>query len=208
MTWYKKSQEEDYRGTHEAPDRGNGSPLHDLSGLYPDDIYSADGARYYGHYGGDHPMDHQAISILRQYRNKPNARLTVYRAAPNVNYDTQQKIKKLSALSHYYSNFGFFPVGNDIIHEIEDKYSLDEYGYDERQRLVLADLRNRITALEGEKDESIGINVGDWVALTRAYAKEHGESNLGGKYKIISKNVKASDIFTEGYIQEWGYDPQ
>ena len=36
-----------------------------------------------------------------------------------------------------------------------------------------------------------------------------GESALGGKYKILSKTVKARDIFTNGdSIHEWGYDPQ
>jgi hypothetical protein len=50
---------------------------------------------------------------------------------------------------------------------------------------------------------------GNWVALTRAYAKEHGESNLGGQYSILSKSVYARDLFTDGNsVQEWGYDPQ
>lgn len=54
------------------------------------------------------------------------------------------------------------------------------------------------------------INKGDWVAIHRDYAKEHGESNLGGKgkYKIISSQVKARDLFTDGSVHEWGYHPQ
>lgn len=50
---------------------------------------------------------------------------------------------------------------------------------------------------------------GDWVTIVRDYAKEHGESALGGDYKIISKKVRAADIFTAGDSWlEWGYHPQ
>ena len=52
-----------------------------------------------------------------------------------------------------------------------------------------------------------GINVGDWVAITRGYAKKHGEEL--GEFKIIQQTVYARDIFTEGdSMAEWGYDPQ
>lgn len=54
-----------------------------------------------------------------------------------------------------------------------------------------------------------GIYSGDWVTISRAYAKEHGKSNLNGKYKIISKLVHPRDIYTDGNsIHEWGYDAQ
>lgn len=53
------------------------------------------------------------------------------------------------------------------------------------------------------------INTGDWVTISRAYAVQHGESALNGDYSIISKTVRARDIFTDGNsIAEWGYDPQ
>jgi len=55
---------------------------------------------------------------------------------------------------------------------------------------------------------STEINRGDWVAITKEYAKHHGDSVLRGDYKIITKKVKARDIYTNGdSIQEWGYDP-
>lgn len=55
---------------------------------------------------------------------------------------------------------------------------------------------------------SADINRGDWVAITQEYASDHGESVLRGDYKIITKKVKARDIYTNGdSIQEWGYDP-
>lgn len=51
------------------------------------------------------------------------------------------------------------------------------------------------------------INDGDWVTTSKLYAKHHGESNLNNKYKIISKTVKAKELFTDGNsIFEWGYN--
>src|ERR1019366_4921003 len=53
------------------------------------------------------------------------------------------------------------------------------------------------------------INPGDWVAISRRYATDHGKNNLRNQYKIISKTVFARDLFTQGdSMSEWGYDPQ
>ena len=53
------------------------------------------------------------------------------------------------------------------------------------------------------------INAGDWVTLTREYAEIHGKSNLNNNYNIITKKVKADEIFTDANsIQEFGYDPR
>jgi hypothetical protein len=59
------------------------------------------------------------------------------------------------------------------------------------------------------KDPSISsINPGDWVTLSKDYAKTHGESALMGKYKIISQKVKAKDLWTNAdSIHEFGYSP-
>jgi hypothetical protein len=54
----------------------------------------------------------------------------------------------------------------------------------------------------------IEINPGDWVTLTRQYAKQHGESNLNNNYDIISKTVPSKHVYTNGdSIHEFGYDP-
>jgi len=60
------------------------------------------------------------------------------------------------------------------------------------------------------KDESIsGINLGDWVTLSKDYAKIHGESVLDNNYKILSQKVKAKDLWTNAdSIHEFGYQPQ
>lgn len=60
------------------------------------------------------------------------------------------------------------------------------------------------------KDDSISsINMGDWVTLSKSYAKTHGESVLGKDYKILSQKVKAKDLWTNAdSIHEFGYHPQ
>lgn len=55
------------------------------------------------------------------------------------------------------------------------------------------------------------INPGDWVTLSRQYAKEHGLRSLGGpgKYKILTLNAYARDLYTNGdSLAEWGYNPR
>lgn len=52
------------------------------------------------------------------------------------------------------------------------------------------------------------INPGDWVTLSRDYAKTHGESVLNKNYKILSKKVKAKELWTNAdSIHEFGYNP-
>jgi hypothetical protein len=52
------------------------------------------------------------------------------------------------------------------------------------------------------------INPGDWVTTSRSYAHQHGESNVGGKYRVLRSRVKASELHTEGNsIHEWGWHP-
>jgi hypothetical protein len=133
-----------YGITHRPPMRESGAPLHDLTGggnVYPDDIYGKSAAQFYGHFGGNDPLDVQTVRMFQSYKGNPDAPVTIYRAVP----------KDVKA--------------NDI-------------------------------------------NPGDWVTINPAYAKAHGESALNGEYRIISKQVSAKDIFTNGdSIHEWGYDP-
>ena len=60
---------------------------------------------------------------------------------------------------------------------------------------------------KGEKQKSL--NSGDWVTVSKEYAMEHGDSALGGNYKIISQKVPASHITTNAdSILEQGYYPK
>jgi hypothetical protein len=189
--WYKTAQE-DYRGMHQAPDR-DGAPLHDLTVLYPDDIYSHKAAEYYGHYGGMNAEDVKSISIIQSFRNKPNASVTVYRAVPLINDQLIEHYEKQKA---YIQKTGKIPTNADDV-SISDPSEYYDYIWDKVEELK-----------KKENEDSLKINEGDWVTINRNYAKEHGESALHGKYKIISKRVKASDVFTDGNsIHEWGYAP-
>ena len=52
-----------------------------------------------------------------------------------------------------------------------------------------------------------GINHGDWVTPSKAYAIEHGEGMFGKDYKILRDRVPAKSLYTDGNsIYEFGYD--
>ena len=52
------------------------------------------------------------------------------------------------------------------------------------------------------------INPGDWVSTSKAYAKGHGESALGGDYRIIEQKAKAGELYMAGDPQEFGWHPK
>lgn len=129
----------DYRMEHSAPNSKDeiSQSIDNLSGLYPDDLYSNKGYQYYG--SGYDSMDRKAWEILKRVKGNPDAKVTIYRAYPKGTGGT--------------------------------------------------------------------ITNGDWVTIVRDYAVEHGEANLDGNYQIASKEVKASEVFTNAdSLQEQGYD--
>jgi DNA mismatch repair ATPase MutL len=192
--------EDDYRGEHSAPSSED-SPMYDLSNTYPDDIYSNDAARRYKHYGDS--RDNQAIHIIQSARNKPNKQIKIFRAVPDINFNIKSKLKPLYDIIKYYNKWKFFPLKNQIVYSLEDKYGNLEY--DEMQKQIINDIQTQIQALESQTNKGLGINNGDWVTISRDYAKEHGDGNLKN-YKIISKTVSARNLYTDGNdIFEWGY---
>ena len=209
--------ENDYRGQHTAPDKESGSPLYDLTlnGTYPNDIYSSKAKEYYG---TGSSYDSITINIIQSYKNRKTSEtnkklyekkkkkpITIYRAIPDENKKINKQIKELNYLISYYNKFKFLPIKNDIVYSLEDKYSIDDYSYDEKQALILKDINNQIVELRSQLKKTLKINDGDWVAITKQYAKEHGESNLGD-YKIITKTIGAENLYTDGNsIHEWGY---
>lgn len=65
-------------------------------------------------------------------------------------------------------------------------------------------------AIPKDAPKGTKINPGDWVTPSRSYAHDHGHHSLGGKgkYKVLSMQVKARDLHTDGNsIHEWGYHP-
>jgi hypothetical protein len=69
-----------YRGDHRAPDADYGAPLHDLTQMIPEDIYSSQGRRLYGL--GQSDVDNEAFDVLNAVRGQPDAEVTMYRAVP------------------------------------------------------------------------------------------------------------------------------
>lgn len=135
---FVKSQEQSYMGGHTAPYGEDAAPLHDLTQLYPDDIYNSDAVRYYG---DGSPMDADSARIIQEFRGNPEAEVTIYRAVPG-------------------------------------DYSVDT------------------------------INPGDWVTINREYAEQHGNYFEETGALILSKKVKAKEVFTDANsIHEFGYNP-
>jgi len=183
-----RRENDDYAGEHAAPMSDSGAPGHDVTGggnFYPDDVYSGMAVQYYG--TGNDQLDREAFAIVHALRGKPNAKIRIYRAVPKA----PTKAEQIAAVEKEMAQImrrGGEPGRYDRLH-------------DERERL---------RALPDDAEQTKpAINRGDWVAITRAYAKDHGEHALNGEYQIISREVRAADIFTNGdSIQEWGYDPQ
>ncbi|MDA3781525.1 MAG: hypothetical protein PF487_15055 [Bacteroidales bacterium] len=196
--------ENDYAGQHSAPHaNSNDAPMHDLTDIYGDDIYTNNAASYFKHYGDN--RDYGAINIIQSARNKPNQSIKIYRAVPNVNYDNDLKLKELGNIISYYRKYKFFPMKNEIIGSLDKKYK--NFNYDDKMKHIFDDINAQFNEIYSNKNKPLPINNSDWVTIDRNYAKEHGISNLNNKFKIVSKTVSAKHLFTDGNdIFEWGYD--
>lgn len=191
---FNRESDDDYRGLHQAPDAESGAPLHDLTNVYPDDIYSSKGAQYYGHHGGNHPQDVASIHIIQSLRGKPNADVKMYRAVPNIRSNAQ-KIELINQQKAEYLRRGKIPA--------DSGFTNGSRWYEHAANEI-----ERLKSLPETSAPIETINPGDWVTINRAYARDHGESTLLGDYKIISKTVKARDLYTNGdSIHEFGYSP-
>lgn len=78
----------DYHMQHRAPGR-EGAPLFDLTanGVYPCDVY--DRSR---DYVGNPEHDYDALAVIRRFRCKPDAPVTVYRAVPKAIADEWKRL--------------------------------------------------------------------------------------------------------------------
>lgn len=178
---------------HTAPTKEDSSPLYDLEGIYPDDIYSSNGARYYGDNGGD-SRDIQSINIIQSAHNKPNSKVKIFRAVPLV-------MSNLELLDKYKKELAFM-MQKGKLPKTADRVGLDRSDYYDYAS-------DKIEELEKDTSDDVAkleINDGDWVTISKAYAIEHGVSNLQNKYRILSKTVLAKQLYSEGNsIHEWGY---
>jgi hypothetical protein len=188
------SKYKDYVGEHSAPLGDSGAPLHNLTAnenaIYPSDVYSSQANQYYG---SGEPEDAQLFAMAQRLKDKPNEKVSIYRAVPKMQSNSEKSAQLEKDLANYMKR-GRMPSNSDF----NNKSDWYEWASNERDRL---------SSLPEETFDPLSINHGDWVALDKKYAKEHGESALGGDYKILSKKVPARQLFTNGdSIREWGWD--
>ena len=187
---------EDYRGEHRGPGK-EGAPLHDLThnGVYPKDVYSSKGRQYYG--AGDE-FDQAAFSFIQAYHNNPNRKITIYRAVPYQ----QTKEDLLAALQKAQAEW--MRRAKPIPAFMAEFQKLGKKKYYE----WLGDEEEKVKKSDKEVKNISEINPGDWVTIVRNYAKEHGKAHLKNKYKVLSKKVKASQVWFDGNsLNEAGYSP-
>jgi len=125
-----------YRGSHQAPQSDYGAPGHDLTSMYPEDVYGPNGVQYYG---TRDPMDYASFGVVRKMRGNPDAEVTVYRAVPkgtkDINPGDWVTINKEYADFHGSSwvDDGSYDVISKKVkakHIFTEGNSIHEWGYD------------------------------------------------------------------------------
>lgn len=186
------NESDDYRIDHRAPNSDGDTPLYNLEDIYGDDIYGPNALRYFG---TKSPYDSETIAIMQSVRDEPDHKVKIYRAVPKV-LTNSEKISRYEDHLNYINKTGEFPKG------ITNWENVDQY------RDYLQSELEKLKTLD-DNPEIKDFHSGDWVSINKNYAIEHGKRNLNNDYSILSKVVKAKDIFTDGNsIHEYGYDPQ
>lgn len=73
---FKEFLENEYKISHRPPDSEYGAPLHDLTKIYPEDVYEKP------HFYTVDPLELESAHLALSYRNKPNRTVWVFRAVP------------------------------------------------------------------------------------------------------------------------------
>jgi hypothetical protein len=135
-----------YRSQHTAPMSADdvGAPAHQLERVYPEDIYSSQGARYYGD-GADEIRDASLVRRLQAVRNKPDEGMWAHRAVPkdapnNLQHGDWVTPDKQYAIDHGESvlNGDYKIVSRRVPAKtlFTDANSIYEFGYDRTQRFA------------------------------------------------------------------------
>lgn len=151
---------EEYRMSHRAPyNDGYNKPLHDVVGVYPEDVYSNEGLRYYGYEG---ELNRESWNVMRKVRNNPDALVTIYRTVP---YDVKESEVRngdwITTSRAYAEEHRHHIQGRTRIIEqkVPAKYvwtngdSLSEYGYDDGKTYVHKNTKNGRKLLEPTYDD-------------------------------------------------------
>lgn len=149
--------EDDYKGEHEAPDKSNGSPMHNVSGIYPEDFYDNDGLRQYAY----DDYDKEVYYIVKKVYKRPNTTLYVYRAIPKGLKTTINTGDWVTPSLQYAKDHGRDNLNNSYkiikkkVHARDlftDGNSLSEWGYDpqeeDKNERLKSNIRRKIGYLE------------------------------------------------------------
>ncbi len=122
--------------------------------------------------------------------------------APNSQSDSASSLDKIQDV-----------YGNDIYSPQAVYYYGEGREYDQKAITVIKKARNnpnakiKIYRAVPTNVKDTRIRNGDWVAVTREYADEHGYRWIDGNYRVIENTVPAKHLFNNGdSIQEFGYD--
>lgn len=144
--------------------------------------------------------------------------------APSKSGDTPQERQKNGEVSLLDMADGFGIIPEEMIldssrnlelgwdHAHMDALSAVRRAMEQRRSLVEKGKNNKIPAIAMYRAVPRDIKEGDfrggdWVTPSMEYAREHGESSLDGKFRIISHRVSIKDVYWNGDdICEWGYD--
>lgn len=183
----------EYKGEHQAPTKEDSASLDDLTGngVYPDDVYTH--PQYYTH----EDTDKECFSIALACRGKPNKMVRIYRAVP---LGDKKAIEK--DIATYEKQKAAYQRRNTI----PSSYTGSKSNFYDWVCDKIDELSKKLDDIDD--DEKIKINDGGWVTLSKKYAEDHGKAALKGKYKVLSKSVKASELHTDGNsLSEWGWNP-
>ena len=151
---------EEYRMSHRAPHNdGYNKPLHDVVGVYPEDVYSNEGLRYYGYEG---ELNRESWNVMRKVRNNPDALVTIYRTVPIDVKETEVRNGDWITTSRAYAEEHRHHINGRtriIEQKVPAKYvwtngdSLSEYGYDDGKTYVHKNTKNGRKLLEPTYDD-------------------------------------------------------
>ena len=140
-----KDVDTSYKMQHQASSvEEGGARLDDMTGggtVFPDDIYSPQGLRYYGN--PNNKFDRESYEIIQKAKGKPNMEITIYRAVPKddsiktINEGDWVTLSKTYAEMHGESGYGRSgdEAGKIISKKVKvkdlvsDGNDLNEFGY-------------------------------------------------------------------------------
>lgn len=184
----------DFRMSHTAPSGRDGfsKSIANPEGIYPDDLYSPQGALYYG--DGDEMMDRASAAVFRRIHGNPDAMVKIYRAVPKSLKESKLRngdwvtINRQYAVEHGERNLDNYKIIEDDVPAkfvYTDGNSLHEQGYDDGQEYAYQDTKNNRKLIDAVTYDDDG-NV---IPLSKRFNKR----NPDPRFSIIGEKGSAND---------------